>query len=466
MRKLTCILLLLFSLTIQAAQEFCEVPADSVSERLENRDFPSVFAAWGGIGWSSVLNLQDKADLEQMAHHDLYFCCLIFSQVFKDIDGKVVVVGDLAHATRIRNSYLTNNPNMLFLAELRMRDGWDDVWDYSEFWIRDEHGKLIQAGSEGIYFIDFTHPKAQERIIAQAVAVAKCGLYDGIFLDWWNEESVVLADGIHATWGSSENDGFRGFQAEQDARDNILQGIRSQVREDFLILVNSNRRKFPRTAWAINGTFMETLRDNELGYTHEGLQEIESTLHWAEKELRQPRINCLEGWGVKTQPPDGRLNMKWMRVFTTLSLTHSDGYVLYNIGNNHQHLWYDFWNANLGKPLTEKSESYNGIDGVFMREYTNGWTVFNRSGDPQEIVFSQPTTGVHSSDRLMVHTLPDLDGEIYLKRFNDLNADGIVNVLDLVIIANSFGSTDNDRNNDGIVNVLDLVIVANDFGNP
>ncbi|MYF99111.1 hypothetical protein F4212_08235 [Candidatus Poribacteria bacterium] len=50
----------------------------------------------------------------------------------------------------------------------------------------------------------------------------------------------------------------------------------------------------------------------------------------------------------------------------------------------------------------------------------------------------------------------------------DLNADGIINILDLVAVANQFGeSGDNlsgDVNMDGIVNILDLVAVANYFG--
>ena len=50
----------------------------------------------------------------------------------------------------------------------------------------------------------------------------------------------------------------------------------------------------------------------------------------------------------------------------------------------------------------------------------------------------------------------------------DLNADGKVNILDLVAVANQFGETgegiSGDVNMDGTVNILDLVAVANQFG--
>ena len=278
----------------------------------------------------------------------------------------------------------------------------------------------------------------QRIIIDQAVAVAKCGLYDGIFFDWWTEDSVILADGVNAQWGATEDSGFRGFQAEQEARDNILKGIRSQVRDDFLILVNSNRRKFPRTAWAINGTFMETLRDHDAGYTHAGLQEIESTLSWAESHLREPRINAVEGWGVASESADSDVNKKWMRVFTMLTLTHSDGYVLYNIGYTpetpgghvHQHIWYDFWDTELGRPVGEKAEIYDDREGLFIREFSNGWAVYNRSGAEQMIDIPIQTIAVSSAKEGKQHVLADLDGEIYIKaNLSDLNADGVVNIL-------------------------------------
>lgn len=54
---------------------------------------------------------------------------------------------------------------------------------------------------------------------------------------------------------------------------------------------------------------------------------------------------------------------------------------------------------------------------------------------------------------------------------SDVNADGIVNILDLVFVASHFGVTfsadqyaNPDVNGDGTVNILDLTLVASHFG--
>ena len=48
---------------------------------------------------------------------------------------------------------------------------------------------------------------------------------------------------------------------------------------------------------------------------------------------------------------------------------------------------------------------------------------------------------------------------------HDVNGDGVINILDLVAVANGFGETEPDINGDGIVNILDLVIIAEELGN-
>lgn len=45
----------------------------------------------------------------------------------------------------------------------------------------------------------------------------------------------------------------------------------------------------------------------------------------------------------------------------------------------------------------------------------------------------------------------------------DVNGDGVVNIQDLVIVANALGKADPDLNGDGVVNIQDLVLVANAF---
>ena len=444
--------------------EVCDIPSFPVSDRINGKKFPAVFAAWGGIGWSPVLNLPEKSDLEQIALHDLYFCCLIFEQEFRDTPEGKRVMGEMTQAVELRDAYLALNPNMLFIAGLEMREAYSTSHpEDSPYWLRDENGKRIVAWDDGSLFLDFTKPIVVDKIVEEAIAVSKCGLYDGIFFDWWTEDGPVLANN-ETGW----SEGYVGFEAEQRARDIILTRIREAVREDFLILVNTNRRKIPRTGWAINGTFMETLRDHDGGYNHEGLQEIESTLSWSEANLREPRINCLEGWGIPTESPDSLRNLRWMRVFTTMSLTHSDGYVLYNDGIQHQHYWYNFWDAELGQPVGEKAHLYENRDGLFIREFTNGWAVYNRSGKEQSIQLSGKVKAVAGGLTGTAHTIPDLDGEIYLKQeirpSADVNGDGVVNIQDLVIVANAFGETEPDLNGDGVVNIQDLVIVANAFG--
>ena len=459
--------------------EECALSSPSVVARIQDRTYPSVFGAWAVVNNRTPVlpKLPWQEEHIAIVYFDLYLCCpeIPLGLKFRDTNAGVHLIGDFQQAKARRDALLAFNPNAKLLVPVRYYsavkpDEYPEDWP---LWLRDENGDRIIHPLWGEALLDFTLPETQKWAIDQAKAIAACGLFDGIFLDHWSEGRRLRE--------------IRSLEAEHTARDNILQGIRAVVADDFLIMVNTNEDKIPRWAEYVNGTFMQTYPILEtpfedltsldqrvpLGYTYADIFEIEQALIWSEEHFREPRINAVHGYGLVREPGDSPGNRRWMRLFTTMSLTLSDGYVAFD--NYTTGLWYDFWDADLGTPVGEKAQPYENRDGVYIREFTNGWAMYNRSGKEQRIEFSEVVSGVASGVKdERSHVLPDLDGEIYLKSESgletpptaDVNADGTVNILDLVMVANAFGGQDPDLNGDGIVNILDLVLVANAFGNP
>ena len=461
--------------------EICDFPpiAPPVRGRIQNRTFPSVFA-WGGSG--ALIGFDHLTPAQRIALHDLDLGVWLVGwdqTPTEPAEGLgTSLAGNLSRSRETHRTHLDLNPNLLTFLTVDWRTYFNDgiLPPGSDFWVTDSNGEIVRSRA-GSPYLNILKPEVQDLIAKRIIAVERCGLYDGVLLDQFD----------NVGWGEH----IYGVTKDEiiQATQNILQAARSQVREDFLIVVNAGRTKVTRYTEYVNGTFMETGSDNEYltgipgGYTHDGLKEIESTLSWSEQNLRAPQTNCLEGWGIAAEPPDSPANRRWMRVITTLSLTHSDGYVMYNTGwgsvevchecpylwgPGHDHIWYDFWDTDLGRPVGPKAQHHQNIQGLFIREFTNGWAVYNRSEKAQTITLPASATPV--SDRgnnaaSQTHLLPDLDGEIYLKAKNpaDVNGDGVVNILDLVHLANNFGKSDPDLNGDGVVNILDLVFVAQQF---
>lgn len=458
--------------------EICEIPGLPIRERIASQSKPSFFL------WGKMFNLQDLSEVKQISLADLYKRRYGLGLRWQFVNGRWQFVGLLDEARAQRDALLAENPNLIFIHGIPFRTFFpgeqSEDWEH---WIRDENGDRVRVSSDyyTAYLIDFTHPEVQEIMVQQVIAARNCGLYDGIFFDWWNENAMIL-------------NGYRTHAAELRARETTLRRAREAVGEDFLILVNPNRSKPFVSAPYINGIFMENGRDTAHGYTPEGLIEIEETLLWAEENLREPQMNIVEGWGVivpsdetfATRPadnksvkwsrvtytrPDHPENVQWARLFTAMSLTHSDGYVTFYNGYfdkervDGANYWYDIYNAELGRPIGARAETYRNIDGLFIREFDHGWAVYNRSGRERIVTFEEKVSGFASGIKNnRSHTIPDLDGEIYLKaRAADLNGDGTVNILDLVIVANALGENEPDFNDDGTVNILDLVILANAF---
>ena len=431
--------------------ETCDMPALPIHPRLNDRTFPSVFAPW-----IPTSNQPHLSTTENYAQHDLIGFGLIFNQQFVDTPNGWQIRGDLDSAIALRDEYLNFNPNAIFIAAIEVFfTGFGTYPEDSSYWLRDALGQISSVFDAGR--IDITHPDQQERIVQQAVAISQCGLYDGFFVDWWSE-------------------GYRS-KAELSVMTLFLQDIQNRVRPDFLIMVNTNRSKSPVTGSFINGLYLESGVPGGFGgdapqsqqiETH--LRTLEDTLRWAEQELKSPQINGLEGWGFRDEAPDSPANLRWMRAMTALSLTFSDGYIVYvGAPTTWTRYWYDFWDADLGRPVGEKAQVYDGREGLYIREFTNGWAVYNHSGAPQVIRLPEEVQGVASGLVNTEHALPNLDGEMYLrvtpKNPADVNGDGVVNILDLTLVAQGFGTDEAgvNVNGDGVVNVFDLVFVANRF---
>ena len=446
--------------------EVCVLPDLPIQERIENRSFPSIVTAFGdGLNdlWDGLPAVSHLSHDDRIAYHDIFWHSPpAFELYFQKTPPWSQLSGPIEVAIDKRNKLLAKNPNMLFLAHgvsTYSNVGYLFPEDWSG-WLRDADGNPLQAEGlqNGTFYIDITQPEVQDVLVQQAVSVAKCGIYDGIFYDtWWR--------GIHydTRWW------------ETSISTNILKRIREKVPDDFLIAINSNRDKLPLSIPYINGSHMETFpRVRENGYTRDDIIEIETNLIWFEANAREPQINILRGFGIGAEPPDSPRNKQWMRLFTTMSLTLSDGYALYTLGTiggqkqYQKHIWHPFWDADLGQPIGPTTQRYQDIEGLYIREFTNGWAVYNRSGQAQAITLRSFATSV--SDRgnnaaSITHLVPDLDGEIYLKAKHpaDVNRDGVVNILDLVQVSNSFGKSSPDLNGDGVVNVLDLVFVSRYF---
>ena len=435
----------------------CEIKPLPVRGRIANRDYPSIGMPWGGDkGWMEALNRPDLTRIEQIALHDLWLAGGHFPLKVKNTGDSITIVGEVSKARQLRDEFLMLNPNMIFIKEVRIREvGLHTLPSDSPFWVRGENGEIVvRYRGYGLY--DFTNPAVLDRILAEVRAIERCGLFDGIFFDHWNDGDTALA-------------GYRPLEAEQRARAALMRFIRTELRPDFLVLVNGGSKLVgPMTGPLVNGTFIETGADfHDLpGSMASKFRRYAATLTWSESTMQTPLINLFEGAVTLSAAPDSPINKRWMRVFTTISLTHSDGYTVFTNGSGHRHAWYDFWDADLGRPVGEKGQLYQETDGLYVREFTNGWAVYNNSGEAQVITLPEEVRGVASGLAGTEHELPNLDGEMYLraklKNPADVNEDGVVNILDLTLVAQALGtdSLEGDVNGDGVVNVFDLVFVA------
>ena len=367
------------------------VPAQTVAtpaerplvERIQGRTFPSVFQAW-----SPAENVRDDSPLHTVARHDLVFngpefFGLRWNQKPTGLaDG--FTADSIARAKSFRQKLLTLNPNLVLIAEIRYRDASKSYLpEKHKWWLRDDKGQIVPGWDEGRFLcLDFHNPEFRSQVARQAGAAVESGVVDGVMLDWWSDDASRLA---------------------------LIQEVRAAIGDNAIILANANDRQTPQTAPFINGYFMECTESK----TAQDWKRIADTLAWAEVNLREPRVNCLETWYHQS-----RDDLNLMRATTTLALTHSDGYCLFSDPNplptpDHLHNWYNFWNRSLGKPVAKVTAESNG---TVRREFENGMVVYNPMGNKQEsVTFPEEREMLPPARPLELTTWGVLTENIFLK---------------------------------------------------
>lgn len=376
-------------------------PSDaSIAERVESRDFPSVFQAWNPIDMPDEYPLDTLAGrLAAGAKHDLVWeepvsqisfnTPLVLGVVWDGPHGgeSLAFTGEtLAQALENRNKLLEINPNMIFLMEIRWRDApGSHLPEDSDWWLRNEDGSRVAGwtgGPEPYYKLNYENPAFQDQVAKQARVAVDSGVYDGVMLDWSGHLDVVRK-------------------------------VRGALGEEPIIIVNihADIEDGEKYSEYINGSFMEC--DPDEVRKSQGLctwENMAAAVQFFETELRSPQINALEVWGLRD-------NLASMRAATTLALTHSDAYVLFADPNNlptpdHLHDWYGFWDVDLGRP---KSQRETMKSGAFRRRYENGVTVYNPEGNGTvKVQFKKPRVRASDGKEGTNFQLGAPDGDIFL----------------------------------------------------
>ncbi len=351
-------------------------------QRVTGRTFPSVFQAW-----NPAQNVKDASPLHTAARHDLIF----HSPGYFGLKWNRRPIGladgfepaSIERGRAMRRRLLELNPHLVLIAEIRYRDAHKDfLGEGHEWWLRDKQGRIVPGWEEGRHLcLDFHNEQYRRHVARRAKAAVDSGVVDGVMLDWWSDDDDRLA---------------------------LVRAVREAIGEKAIILANANDRTTPRTAPYVNGYFMECYKSK----TAADWRRIVDTLIWAEANLRQPRVNCLETWYHKSR---GDLHL--MRATTALALTHSDGYCLFSDPNplpapDHLHDWYPFWDKRLGRPAAKGSPAK---DGTVRREFQGGTVVYNPMGNRGVTVsFPQPRTSLATGRTAREHELGCPDGDIFL----------------------------------------------------
>lgn len=178
------------------------VEGSYAGQRVEKRNYPSVFQAWQPVSGEG-------------GQHDLIWRgpeafglvgkCPEFPSYTNAKTGACLYPGLVSEFDASRANFSPKGPNTVILVEI----GWHDrsfappYFPAGPAWQRGHDGpngdmrKADSTLSSPMYFLDYSNPCVQKRIVLRCQAAVKAGV-DGCFFDWWHPEDRSL-DGAAMT---------------------------------------------------------------------------------------------------------------------------------------------------------------------------------------------------------------------------------------------------------------------------
>ena len=144
----------------------------------------------------------------------------MFGLGFVETEAGIKLIGDIESAMEQRRELQTENPNLVLLVGVPYFNiGSNEYAEDWPHWLRDGNNNRVIEPRWNEALLDFTQPETQEWIIEHVLAVAECGLFDGIFLDHWSAHPRLK--------------GYRSLEEEHTARDTLLRRIRQLFPKPF-----------------------------------------------------------------------------------------------------------------------------------------------------------------------------------------------------------------------------------------
>ena len=383
----------------------------SLADRVNGRSYPSTFMAWYNIDMPQYPTNTKQERIKACAMHDLMWeeplsqngegvntiLELKWNHPYQGL-GTSLTEESIQKALATKKELLKLNPNMVCLLEVRWRDAPSSFLpENSNWWLRDESGNIKKGwlgGFEPFYLLDYKNHEFLDNLALKAQAAVNSGVYDGIMLDWSGNIDVIKK-------------------------------IRAAIGKDKVIVVNIHDDIEDGELYKdyINGAFMELNPIDTIRKPVEGLKlqsaedsnkrewkKIEKALLYYESEFQKPHVNCVEVWGH-------RKDFRRMRATATLTLTHSDGYLLYSDPNplptpDHMHDWYSFYDTKLGKPIEKGHLMKNGY---WKRKFTGGTVVYNPYGNKSvKVTFPRVMKRVSDGSIAKSFNVMQCDGDIFV----------------------------------------------------